>query len=157
MFRDVTSLLHKPDIFAAAITILAEFCKSCRADHLVAVEARGFVFAAPLIVQNEIGLTLIRKPGKLPGAVDIEAYTLEYGQDELQIHRDSFRSGARVLIIDDLIATGGTALAATRLIRRNGGGVVGAGFVIDLPQLSGRARLDAEGIPTHALCRFDGH
>lgn len=155
-FRDITTLLLDGAGFAAAIERLA-FRVEDRPDLIAGIEARGFVVGAALAQRLGCGLLLIRKHGKLPGETIAEEYALEYGTDRLAMHVDACAPGARVLIADDLIATGGTALAAARLIRRAGAEVTGASFLVDLPELGGAQALRAEGIEVHALVRFEGH
>ena len=141
--------------FAAAIERLA-FRIEEKPDLIAAVEARGFVVGAALAQRLGAGLLLVRKRGKLPGATIAEEYALEYGRDSLAMHVDACAPGARVWIADDLIATGGTALAAVRLVRRAGASVAGAAFLVDLPALGGSDRLKQEGFPVHALLAFEG-
>ncbi|HJQ17571.1 MAG TPA: adenine phosphoribosyltransferase [Allosphingosinicella sp.] len=155
-FRDITTLLLDPDGFVAAIEGLAAAVDP-GVDLLAGIEARGFIVAAALATRLRKGLLLIRKDGKLPGVTIAEDYALEYGTDRLAMHVDACAPGARVQIVDDLIATGGTALAALRLIGRAGGMVAGASFVIDLPDLGGAGRLREAGIAVHTLMRFEGH
>jgi adenine phosphoribosyltransferase len=126
-------------------------------DLIAATEARGFVFGAALAQRLGCGLLLIRKPGKLPGATIWEEYALEYGTDRLAIHVDACAPGAEVHLVDDLIATGGTALASMRLLRRAGARVSGASFVVDLPDLGGADLLRGEDVPVRALVPFAGH
>ena len=154
-FRDVTTLLLDPAGLAAAVEALAESIEG-PVDLIAAIEARGFAIGAPLAVRLGAGLLLIRKDGKLPGATIAEDYALEYGTDRLAMHVDACAPGARVLIVDDLLATGGTALAAVRLVRRAGAEVVGARFVIDLPALGGGAALADAGVETLSLMEFEG-
>jgi len=154
-FRDVTTLLLDAQGFAAAIERLA-FRIEDKPDLVAGIEARGFVVAAALAQRLGAGLLLIRKHGKLPGETIAEDYALEYGSDRLAMHIDACAPGARVHVADDLIATGGSALAATRLIRRAGAVVTGASFLIDLPDLGGAAKLAGEGFPVHALMSFEG-
>jgi adenine phosphoribosyltransferase len=125
-------------------------------DLIAGIEARGFIVAAALALRLGAGVLLIRKAGKLPGATIAEDYALEYGTDRLAMHVDACAPGARVLIADDLLATGGTALAAARLVRRAGGAVAGAVFIVDLPDLGGAARLRDEGIKVETLVEFEG-
>ncbi len=155
-FRDISTLLLDRVGLASAVDAL---CASVEGpvDLIAAIDARGFVFGGAMAVQMGAGVILVRKDGKLPGATIAEDYALEYGSDRLAIHVDACTPGARVLIVDDLIATGGTALAATRLVRRAGGVVVGARFAIDLPELGGAERLRAEGIAVQSLMAFEGH
>ena len=154
-FRDVTTLLLDRDGLAGAVEALAATIDG-PVDLVAAIEARGFAIGGALAVRLGAGLLLVRKDGKLPGATITEDYALEYGTDRLAIHVDAVAAGARVLIIDDLIATGGTALAAARLVRRAGGEVVGARFVIDLPALGGSRALADAGVEAISLFAFDG-
>ena len=154
-FRDVTTLLLDAEGFAASIERLA-FRIEDKPDLIAGIEARGFVVAAALAQRLGAGLLLIRKHGKLPGETIAEDYALEYGSDRLAMHIDACAPGARVHLADDLIATGGSALAATRLVRRAGAVVTGASFLIDLPDLGGAAKLTGEGFPVHALIEFEG-
>jgi adenine phosphoribosyltransferase len=154
-FRDITTLFLDASGFAATIERLA-FRVEGKPDLVAGIEARGFVVAAALAQRLGAGILLIRKHGKLPGETIAEDYALEYGSDRLAMHVDSCAPGARVLIADDLIATGGSALAATRLVRRAGAEVIGASFVIDLPDLGGSARLRDEGFAVHSLIEFEG-
>ena len=151
-FRDITTLLLDPWGLAATIDRMA--ASAGKPDLVAGIEARGFGFAAALAMKLGTGLLLIRKDGKLPGKTIAEDYALEYGKDRLAMHVDACAPGASVLLVDDLIATGGTALAAARLIRRAGASVAAASFVIDLPELGGAELLRAEGIPVHALVPF---
>ncbi len=155
-FRDITTLLLDGPGFAAAVERLASHIEE-KPELIAAIEARGFIFGAALAQRLGIGLLLIRKAGKLPGATIAEEYALEYGTDRLAIHVDACAPGAAVHLVDDLIATGGTALASVRLIRRAGARVSGASFVIDLPDLGGADLLRAEGVAVHALVPFAGH
>ena len=154
-FRDVTTLLLDAAGFAAAIERLAARVPE-KPDLIAGIEARGFIVAAALALRLGAGVLLIRKAGKLPGATIAEDYALEYGTDRLAMHVDACAPGARVLIADDLLATGGTALAAARLVRRAGGAVAGAVFIVDLPDLGGAARLRDEGIKVETLVEFEG-
>ena len=154
-FRDVTTLLLDPAGLASAVEALAATVAG-PIDLVAAIEARGFAIGAPLAVRLGAGLLLVRKDGKLPGATIAEDYALEYGTDRLAMHVDACAPGARVLIVDDLLATGGTALAAARLVRRTGAEVIGARFVIDLPGLGGGAALADAGIEALSLMEFDG-
>ncbi len=155
-FRDITTLLLDGSGFAAAVDRLAAGIGD-RPDLIAGTEARGFVFGAALAQRLGLGLLLIRKHGKLPGATIAEEYALEYGTDRLAIHVDACAPGASVHLVDDLIATGGTALASVRLIRRAGGRVSGASFVVDLPDLGGADLLRAGGVPVHSLVSYEGH
>ena len=152
-FKDITSLLLAPAAFSAAIDELAAQAAGCRPDCLAAVDARGFLFAAPMAVRMGLPLALIRKAGKLPGATLGFEYSLEYGQGALEIHAGDIADGARVLIIDDLLATGGSLQAAARLIEQAGGAVVGIGVVIELVGLGGREALS--GYDVFSLVTFE--
>ena len=154
-FRDITTLLLDAAGFAAAIERLA-FRIEHKPDLIAGIEARGFIVAGALAQRLGAGLLLIRKDGKLPGATIAEDYALEYGSDRLAMHVDACAPGATVWLADDLIATGGSALAAVRLIRRAGASVAGASFIVDLPDLGGAARLAEEGFPVHSLVAFEG-
>ena len=154
-YRDITTLLIDRVGLAAAVDALGASVDQ-PVDLVAAIEARGFAIGGALAVKLGAGLLLIRKDGKLPGATIAEDYALEYGTDRLAMHVDAVAPGARVLIIDDLIATGGTALAAVRLVRRVGGMVVGARFLIDLPALGGAEALRAEGVEAISLMEFEG-
>jgi adenine phosphoribosyltransferase len=154
-FRDVTTLLLDRVGLAGAVDALADTVDG-PVDLIAAIEARGFAIGGALAAKLDAGLLLIRKDGKLPGATIAEDYALEYGSDRLAMHVDACAPGARVLIVDDLIATGGTALAAARLVRRGGGEIAGARFLIDLPALGGSDALLAEGIDALSLMEFDG-
>ena len=156
-FRDITTLLLDAHGLALTIERLAAAVDG-PIDLVAGIEARGFVFATPLAVRLGAGVLLIRKDGKLPGATIAEDYALEYGSDRVAIHADALVPGARVLLVDDLIATGGTARAAVRLIRKAGAHVTQAAFVIDLPDLGGAAALRGEeGIDVVTLVAFPGH
>ena len=154
-FRDITTLLLDPVGLAGAVDALAATIEA-PVDLVAAIEARGFAIGGALAVKLGAGLLLIRKDGKLPGATIAEDYALEYGSDRLAMHVDACTPGARVLIVDDLLATGGTALAAARLIKRAGGDIVGARFVIDLPDLGGGRALAGAGIEAVSLIEFEG-
>jgi adenine phosphoribosyltransferase len=155
-FRDITTLLLDARGFAASVERMAAALPSTP-DLIAGIEARGFIFAAALAREIGAGLLLIRKDGKLPGETIAEDYSLEYGSDRLAMHVDACTPGARVHLVDDLIATGGSALAAARLIRRAGAALTGASFVIDLPDLGGAERLRGEGIAVDSLVGFGGH
>lgn len=156
MFRDVTSLLEDPQAFALVIELLAErYCES-GITKIVGTEARGFIFGAPLALALGIGFVPARKPGKLPRATISQDYTLEYGQDTLQIHQDALSKEDKVLIVDDLLATGGTVEATIKLIRQVGAQVHDAAFVITLPDLGGEKRLESMDVELTTLVSFDG-
>jgi adenine phosphoribosyltransferase len=142
LFRDITPLLASPEAFAEAIDQLAEAFRRQRIDLVAAAEARGFIFAAPLAIKLGAGLVPIRKPGKLPAKCLSHSYELEYGTDTLQIHADGIAAGAQVLVVDDLLATGGTIDACCRLVEKAGGKVVGCAFVIELVGLGGAKKID---------------
>jgi adenine phosphoribosyltransferase len=154
-FRDITTLLLDGSGFARTIDALAGTIAG-PVELVAAIEARGFAIGGALAVKLGAGLLLIRKDGKLPGATIAEDYALEYGSDRLAMHVDACAPGAKILIVDDLLATGGTALAAARLIKRAGGEIVGARFVIDLPGLGGGAALAKAGIEAKCLFAFEG-
>ena len=153
LFRDSTPLLGNPQAFAAAQALLRERAETFRPDVIVAVEARGFLFGAPLALDLGIPLVPVRKPGKLPADTHSVDYGLEYGSDRLEIHSDALERGARVLLVDDLLATGGTVCAAASLVQRLGADVVGALFLIELEGLGGADRLAEARIPVSALLR----
>ncbi len=157
-FRDITTLLANPVGFARAINDLADRYRSGEreVDLVAGIEARGFIIGAALALALGKGFIPIRKAAKLPGRVLGQDYKLEYGSDRVEIHADALVAGARVLLVDDLVATGGTAEAASLLVAAAGGRVVECAFVIDLPDLGGRRRLEAQGLPVHALCAFEG-
>ena len=155
-FRDITTLLLDGAGFAASVERLASAVEHHRPTLIAGIEARGFVFGAALAQRLGCGLMLIRKQNKLPGAVLGINYALEYGHDRIEMHADACTPGARVLIVDDLIVTGGTALATVALLRQAGAEVVGAAFVIDLPDLGGADRLRGGGIEVSVLVTFEG-
>ena len=156
LFRDVTTLFADARGFRMAVDQLLAPYAGMRIDKVVGLEARGFVLGGAVAHQLSTGFVPIRKKGKLPGTVISEAYELEYGEAVMEIHDDALTPGERVLIVDDLLATGGTAEAGIKLCRRLGADVIGCAFVIDLPDLGGRKRLEAMGMPVHTLCEFDG-
>jgi adenine phosphoribosyltransferase len=157
MFRDVTTLMRDAKGFKASIRAMAEPFKGQRIDAVAGIEARGFIFGGAVADHLGCGFVPIRKKGKLPWTTIGQQYTLEYGVDTIEVHLDAVKSGERVLIVDDLIATGGTAEAAVKLITRVGGIVAGASFVIDLPALGGMKLLKSHNVACHALAAFDGH
>lgn len=157
IFRDVTTLLADGQGFKAAIARLAEPYRTEPVDVVAGIEARGFITAGAIADRLGCGFVPIRKKGKLPWKTISEEYALEYGQDRMEIHEDALARGRRVLIVDDLIATGGTAGAAANLVTRLGGTIVGAAFIIDLPDLGGTRLLEARGIKVHSLISFEGH
>jgi adenine phosphoribosyltransferase len=153
VFRDITPLLATPGAFAATVDGLAAPFIGERIDKVLGIEARGFVFAAPVAYHHRAGFVPVRKGGKLPWEIEREEYELEYGTDLLEIHRDAVAQGERVLIVDDVIATGGTAAATARLVERLGGVVLGFAFVIELGFLEGRKKID--GYRIHSLVTYD--
>jgi adenine phosphoribosyltransferase len=157
VFRDVTTLLGDAQGFKAAIVRMAEPFQTAAIDAVAGIEARGFILGGAVADRLGCGFIPLRKKGKLPGKTIGQEYTLEYGVDIIEIHADAITKGERILIVDDLIATGGTAEAAAKLIRRSGGEVAGATFIIDLPDLGGRKRLEALGVACHVLMEFEGH
>ncbi|MGH1421124.1 MAG: adenine phosphoribosyltransferase [Hyphomonas sp.] len=156
-FRDITTLIGHATAFNASIEALAAPYKSTDISYVAGIEARGFIFGGAVAQALGAGFVPLRKPGKLPYAAISEPYALEYGRDELHLHEDAIGSGAPVLLIDDLLATGGTAEAAVKLLRRAKADIVAAAFVVDLPELNGRKRLEDMGIDVHTLIEFDGH
>ncbi|WP_386679931.1 adenine phosphoribosyltransferase [Loktanella sp. R86503] len=157
MFRDVTTLFADPRGFRMAIDQLLHPYAGQPIDRVVGLEARGFILGGAIAHQLSVGFVPIRKKGKLPAKCIEQAYTLEYGEAIVEIHDDALKPGERVLMVDDLLATGGTAEAGIKLIERLGAQVTGCAFVIDLPELGGRAKLEALGMDVHALCAYDGH
>ena len=141
LFRDITPLLAEPRALSEAVARLAAPWRQAGLDAVVAVEARGFLFAVPLALELGVGVIPVRKPGKLPADTISYEYDLEYGRDRLEMHRGALPPGARVLVVDDVLATGGTALACIRLVEAAGGSVAGAAFLIELVPLGGRQRL----------------
>ena len=157
MFRDITTLLGNPRALRVAIDRLVEPYVGAGVDKVAGIEARGFVLGGAVAHQLSVGFAPVRKKGKLPWRTLRQEYQLEYGVDSVEMHEDALAAGEKVLIIDDLIATGGTALAAVKLIEGLGATVVGASFVIDLPDLGGMRKLRDLGLRTEALCAFEGH
>lgn len=157
MFRDITTLLKDPSGFKACVERLVEPYRMAGIEAVVGIEARGFILGGAVADRLGTGFVPLRKKGKLPGAVIGQDYDLEYGTDIIEVHEDAIRRGERVLLVDDLIATGGTAEAGVKLVRMVGGVVVGAAFIIDLPELGGAAKIEALGIPCHTLIAFEGH
>jgi adenine phosphoribosyltransferase len=153
VFKDITPLLADPVAFAATVDALADPYAGAQVDHVVGVEARGFIFAAPVAHRLAAGFIPVRKAGKLPWEIEREEYALEYGTDLLEVHRDAIQPGQQVLIVDDVLATGGTAGATARLVERLGGHVVGFAFVLELSFLHGRAALGDHGVAS--LLTFD--
>ncbi|GAA5071228.1 adenine phosphoribosyltransferase [Roseibacterium beibuensis] len=156
MFRDVTTLFQDPRGFRLAIDqLLAPFVGQ-RIDMVAGLEARGFILGGAVAHQLSKGFVPIRKEGKLPAATIEQEYALEYGRATVEIHDDALKPGDKVLLVDDLLATGGTAEAGIKLIERLGAEVVGCAFVVDLPEIGGRQKLEAMGMAVHALCHYEG-
>lgn len=156
MFRDITTLFEDPEGLRDSINKLSERYKDLKIDKIAAIEARGFILGAPLAYILNVGLVLIRKPGKLPAKTISQDYDLEYGSDQIEIHSDAIKPGEKVLIVDDLIATGGTAEAAVKIVEKMEGQIVECCFIIDLPDIGGRARLEGIGQKVFTLCEFEG-
>ncbi len=157
LFRDITTLLANLHAFRAAVDELAWPFLKGEIDFVAGIEARGFILGGAVAHVLGRGFVPIRKKGKLPARVIGQEYALEYGVDTIEIHADAIGKGDRVLLVDDLIATGGTAAAAIDLIRKSGGEVIAAGFVINLPDLNGAAKLRGKGVKVHTLVEFEGH
>ncbi|MEM8750750.1 MAG: adenine phosphoribosyltransferase [Pseudomonadota bacterium] len=155
-FRDITTLLQQPRPFRRAVDALVHPYIGIGLQQIAGIEARGFILGGAIAHQLTAGFVPIRKKGKLPGEKVNIAYSLEYGVDEMEMHRDAVQPGEKVLLVDDLIATGGTAEAATKLLQELGAEVVAACFVIDLPDLGGRAKIEALGVPVRTLVEFEG-
>ena len=157
IFRDITSLLEVPAAFKATIDLIVEKYKDQGLTKVIGTESRGFIFGAPVALALGLPFIPVRKPGKLPREVIAQSYQLEYGQDTLELHTDAISQGDNVLIIDDLLATGGTVEATVKLVQRLGGEVKHAAFVINLPDLVGEKRLRDLGIDCYTLVNFEGH
>ena len=157
LFRDITTLLGDPRAFRQSIDELVQPYAGLKLDKVAGIEARGFIIGGAVAHQLSAGFVPIRKKGKLPGTTVSIAYSLEYGVDEMEIHADAILSGEKVVLVDDLIATGGTATAAAQLLRNLGADVVAACFIVDLPDLGGAAKLRAMDVPVHTLVEFAGH
>ena len=157
VFKDITPVLADPRAFNLCLDLLAERYDAEPLDAIVGIESRGFIFGAALASRMRKAFVPVRKPGKLPYETHKVASELEYGSDAVEIHRDAISQGEKALIVDDLIATGGTAEAAVKLLRQIGADIVAACFVIDLPDLGGRAKLEALGVPVRTLIGFEGH
>ena len=156
MFRDVTTLFADPRGFRMTIDQLLHPYAGMEIDKVVGLEARGFILGGAIAHQLTVGFVPIRKKGKLPGATISESYQLEYGEAVVEVHDDAIQPGEKILLVDDLLATGGTAEAGIKLIERLGAQVIGCAFVVDLPDLGGRKRLEGMGMEVHTLCAFDG-
>lgn len=157
LFRDVTSLMEDAAAYRATIALLVEKYKDMGFTKIVGTEARGFLFGAPLALELGVGFVPVRKPGKLPRKTIGQSYELEYGTDTLEIHTDAIAKGDKVLVVDDLLATGGTIEATVKLIRQLGGDVEHAAFVINLPEIGGETRLKEFGLNVYSICEFEGH
>lgn len=157
MFRDITTLLGDARAFRRAVDELVQPWAGAKIDKVAGIEARGFILGGAVAHQLSAGFVPIRKKGKLPHTTVRIAYSLEYGVDEMEVHADAIHKGERVILIDDLIATGGTAEGAVKLMRQIGAEVIAACFIVDLPELGGAAKLRALGVPVRTLMAFDGH
>jgi adenine phosphoribosyltransferase len=157
MFRDVTTLLGNARAFRTTVDLLVQPYAGMQIDKVAGIEARGFIIAGAVAHQLSVGFVPVRKKGKLPWKTLGQTYDLEYGTDTVEIHEDAVQKGENVLLVDDLIATGGTAEAAIKLIEKAGGHVVGCSFIIDLPELKGRRRLEKMGKKVLSLVEFEGH
>jgi adenine phosphoribosyltransferase len=156
-FRDITTLLGDAGAFRRAVDELLQPWVGAKIDHVAGIEARGFILAGAIAHQLSAGFVPIRKKGKLPYRTVRVAYSLEYGLDEVEMHTDAIAPGERILLVDDLIATGGSAEAAVKLLRSLGAVLLGASFIIDLPELGGARKLAALGVPVRTLMTFEGH
>ncbi len=157
MFRDITTLLKAPNGLQMVVDGFLAQLNNQTIDKVVGIEARGFIIGAALAYKLGVGFVPIRKAGNLPAEKVSQAYKLEYGTDEMELHVDAVSHGERILLVDDLIATGGTAKAALQLIERLGGNIIACGFVVSLPDLGGLTALKASGVTAFSLCEFDGH
>ena len=157
MFRDITTLLGNARAFRRSIDELVQPYAGAKIDKIAGIEARGFILGGAIAHQLSAGFVPIRKKGKLPHETVRVAYSLEYGLDEMEMHKDAVEPGEKVILVDDLIATGGTAEAAVKLLRQMGADIVASCFVIDLPDLGGRARLENLDVPVRTLVSFQGH
>ncbi|MDY5223390.1 MAG: adenine phosphoribosyltransferase [Lachnospiraceae bacterium] len=157
LFRDVTPLVDDGEAFKEAVRQLAEYAKSVGADLIAGPESRGFIFGCPTAYELGIGFVPVRKPGKLPRETISASYSLEYGTNELFMHKDAVKPGQRVVIVDDLLATGGTAKATAEMVKKLGGVVAGCAFVIELDGLPGRVTLEQEGYDVKALMHLSDH
>lgn len=156
-FRDITTLLGDARAFRRAVDELVHPFAGQKIDKIAGIEARGFILGGAMAHQLSAGFVPIRKKGKLPHTTVRVAYSLEYGVDEMEMHTDAVHPGEKIILVDDLIATGGTAEGAVKLLKQMGADIVAACFVIDLPELGGRANLEALGVPVRTLIAFDGH
>ena len=156
MFRDITTQLKDPKAFSHVIDTFAERYKNKDINKIIGIESRGFIFGSALAHKLNLPFIPIRKPNKLPAETVSEEYELKYGRDKVEIHKDAINQGDKVLIIDDLVATSGTCLAACNLVKKLGGEIVECGFVIELPDLKGRERLESAGYKVFSLIQFEG-
>ena len=156
LFRDVTTLFADPRGLRLAIDQMLEPYVGQKIDTVVGLEARGFILGGAIAHQLSAGFVPIRKKGKLPGTTIRQAYTLEYGEAIVELHADAVQAGERILLVDDLLATGGTAAAGITLLERLGAEIVSCAFIVELPDLGGRPKLEAMGMDLHAICAFDG-
>ncbi|MCH9764446.1 MAG: adenine phosphoribosyltransferase [Alphaproteobacteria bacterium] len=157
LFRDVTTLFADAQGFKAVIEQMAAHYRGVPVDAVAGIEARGFILGGAIADKLGCGFIPVRKKGKLPWKTISQEYTLEYGVDVIEIHEDAVAQGERILIVDDLIATGGTAEATVKLLRQSGADIIGASFIIDLPELAGGKRLDDHHVPWQAVMAFEGH
>jgi adenine phosphoribosyltransferase len=157
LFRDITTLLGDARAFRRAVDALVQPWAGSKIDKVAGIEARGFILGGAVAHQLSAGFVPIRKKGKLPYETVRIAYSLEYGLDEMEMHKDAIVAGEKVILVDDLIATGGTAEAATKLLQQMGAEVVAACFIVDLPDLGGRQRIEALGVPVRTLVAYPGH
>ena len=157
MFRDITTLLGNSQAFRRAVDELVQPWAGAKIDKVAGIEARGFILGGAVAHQLSAGFVPIRKKGKLPYETVSIAYSLEYGVDEMEMHRDALSPGEKVILVDDLIATGGTAEGAVKLIADMGAELLAACFIVDLPELGGRKKLEAMGVPVRTLVDFEGH
>ncbi|MGV8141768.1 MAG: adenine phosphoribosyltransferase [Candidatus Woesearchaeota archaeon] len=156
MFRDITTLLQDAPTFNHTIELLLERYKDKHVEVVAGIESRGFIIGSILAHRLDVGFVPIRKKGKLPSETESEEYELEYGTDVIEIHKDAIAAGNKVLLVDDLIATGGTAMAACKLIKKVGGELIECCFIIDLPELGGKNKLEKAGYPVFSLVEFEG-
>jgi len=152
-FKDITTLLKDKDAYKYCIDQITKHCKSLKIDYIAGIEARGFVIGAPVAYNLNVGFLLIRKKDRLPADVERISYQLEYGENILEIHRDAFQEGDRIMVIDDLLATGGTTLAAFKLIEKLGGMIVGADFIVELEMLKAKEKL--KGYEIFSLVKYN--
>lgn len=157
LFRDITTLIEHPEGFRQSVEQIAQSHRGLGITHVAGIEARGFIFGAGVAIALGVGFVPIRKKGKLPGNTIGQNYALEYGVDTIEIHDDVIDQRHKVLLVDDLIATGGTAIAAVGLIRRTGASLDHAAFVIDLPEIGGSQKLEAGGVAVRSLISYEGH